>query len=273
MYRYCFFQNEIVETSSAFLQLNDLGVLRGYGVFDYFRTYNQKPFLINDYLSRFQNSSSFLKINPGYSNEKLENIIYELLDINKINEDVGVRLVCTGGPTEDSVTMSKPVFYILIENLQVNRLETQEGGVRLKTLEYQRLFPHIKSTSYINTVFHYPDMKKNNIYDLLFYSNKIITETSRSNFYLVKNGKVITNGENILEGITRKLVLSLTENVEMRPVFLDELKSADECFVTGSTKGIVPVVQIDDLVIADGKPGKVTMDLNEKFGNFVGNLV
>lgn len=265
MFKYCFFQKEIIETNSAFLKLNDLGVLRGYGVFDYLRTYNLKPFFLNDYLDRFQNSSSFLRLNPGYTNEKLENIIYELLDINKINTDVGIRLVCSGGPTDDSVTMSKPLFYILIEDLQVNRLETQEGGVKLKTLEYQRLFPHIKTTSYINTVFHYPEMKKNNIYDLLFYSNKIITETSRSNFYLVKNGIVITNGENILEGITRKLVLSLTDNVEMRPVYLDELKTAEECFVTGSTKGIVPVVQIDDLMIADGKPGKVTMDSNEKF--------
>lgn len=272
MHRYCFFQSEIVETNRAFLQLNDLGVLRGYGIFDYLRTYNLKLFLLNDYLARFQNSSSFLRLNPGYTNEKLENIIYELLDVNKIETDVGIRLVCTGGPTEDSVTMSKPVFYILIEDLQVNRMEIQEGGVKLKTLEYQRLFPHIKTTSYINTVFYNPDMKKNNVYDLLFYSNKIITETSRSNFYLVKSGKVITNSENILEGITRKLVLSLTENVEMRPVYLDEIKTADECFVTGSTKGIVPVVQIDDLVIGDGKPGVMTLELSEKFEKFVKDL-
>lgn len=264
MYKYCFFQNEIVETGNAQIQLNDLGVLRGYAIFDYLRTYNLKPFLIDDYLNRFQNSSSFLKINPEYSNEKLENIIYELLEVNKINKDVGIRLVCTGGPTEDSVTMTKQVFYILIENLQVNRLETQGGGVKLKLLEYQRLFPHIKTTSYLNTVLQYPELKKNNIYDLLFYSNNIITETSRSNFYLVKNGRIVTNGENILEGITRKLVLSLIDNVDIRPVYLDELKSADECFVTGSTKGIVPVVQIDDVIIANGMPGELTSELEEK---------
>ena len=69
-------------------------------------------------------------------------------------------------------------------------------------------------------------------------------------------------------GITRNVVLELAQGrfpIEERPILLEELSQADEAFITSSSKEIVPVVQIDDLVIGDGKPGKRTYELEQRF--------
>ncbi len=69
-------------------------------------------------------------------------------------------------------------------------------------------------------------------------------------------------------GITRNVVLELAQGrfpIEERPILLEELPQVDEAFMTGSSREIMPVVQIDTLVIGNGKPGKQTYELEQRF--------
>ena len=99
-------------------------------------------------------------------------------------------------------------------------------------------------------------------------------EASTSNFFVFIGDKLITPKGNILKGITRNLVIKLAKKefeVEERELKTEELALVTEAFIAATNKDIVPVVQIDDLKIGDGKPGKNTKQLMELFAEFVRN--
>ena len=95
-----------------------------------------------------------------------------------------------------------------------------------------------------------------------------VLEATRSNFFIFRGDTLITPRRGILIGITRNVVLELARSmfsIEERPISLEELALADEAFITSSSKEITPVVQIDDLVIGDGKPGPHSYQLEQLF--------
>ena len=101
--------------------------------------------------------------------------------------------------------------------------------------------------------------------DVLYHWDGLVSESSRSNFYIVKDGIISTPDKHILLGITRKHLLDVAGNVQIRPISLEEVWEADEAFISATTKILLPVTQIDDRKIGAGKVGKVSLDLMAKF--------
>ena len=98
------------------------------------------------------------------------------------------------------------------------------------------------------------------------------TDKNISNFFIFKGDTLITPHQNILHGITRRVVLGLAEKefkVEVRPLLVEELEEADEAFTTSTTKWVMPVVQIGRQIVGDGKPGVRTLKLLEQFEKLV----
>ena len=100
---------------------------------------------------------------------------------------------------------------------------------------------------------------------MLYHQNGYVSESSRSNFFIVKDGVVSTPDLHILKGITRSQILQLAGDVQIRPITLTETLAADETFITSTTKKLLPVTQIDEHVIVNGKPGPVSLELLRKF--------
>jgi D-alanine transaminase/branched-chain amino acid aminotransferase len=105
----------------------------------------------------------------------------------------------------------------------------------------------------------------NNASDVLYQKNGVVSEFPRCNFFIVKkNGTVITPADNILLGVTRGHVLKLAAqhyDAQTGDISLDDIRHAREAFLTSTTKRIVPIVQVNDVTIGDGKPGPVTISL------------
>jgi branched-chain amino acid aminotransferase len=95
--------------------------------------------------------------------------------------------------------------------------------------------------------------------------NGEISESSRSNIFIIKDGQVSTPDKHVLHGITRKHVMDIVGEVAIRPIYFEEMLEADEVFITSTTKVLLPVNQIDNRVIGNGKVGKRTLDILEKF--------
>jgi branched-chain amino acid aminotransferase len=110
-------------------------------------------------------------------------------------------------------------------------------------------------------------MEKAGAEDVLYHQDGQVSESSRSNFFIVKDGVISTPDKHVLMGITRKQILKIAGNVQIRPVSLQEALDADEAFITSTTKILLPVTQLDDHTIGTGKPGSVTLDILEKFKN------
>ncbi len=269
MVKYYNVNGEMVDATTASIKVNDLGIIRGYGIFDYFLTHDNQPLFIDDYIHRFMQSAQKMNLELDVSSETLKDWVYELLQANQVPES-GVRLVATGGYTEDGYTPIKPNLMVMQYPFGGYPNQYYTEGVKMITAQFQREVPDIKTTNYAMGIQLIPKIKAAGAIEAIYYDGSFVREAVRSNLFIVtKDKRLITPASNILFGITRRRVLEAAQHiltVEEREVAVQELKEAKEVFVTGSNKKVMPVVAIDDFLVGDGKVGKTTkmiMDLYE----------
>jgi branched-chain amino acid aminotransferase len=268
---YQYFNGEIFPVDTPLFKTNDLGLLRGYGLFDYFRTYNGLPFRWNDYWQRFENSAGMLKLPIPLDQERTAKILADLHALSG-EQEVAFRFVLTGGYAPDGVRVVAPNFLIKTEQLPQDNPAGRLKGIKVLPYEYVRDLPEIKSTNYVHMVLMAEEMRLQQAADLLFYKDGDISELTRSNLFLFKDNILVTSDQNILKGITRKVVLELAEpffEVQVRPVAYDELMAADEVFTTSTTKWVMPVVQIGTHTVGKGTAGKNTLFLQGLFEKYI----
>lgn len=252
MVEYLFLNGEIVPYDEGKLHVSDLGLLRGYGVFDYFRVIGGKPIFIDDHLKRFEDSAAALHLNLQFSSNFLKQKIEELIFLNP-HKLLGIRLVCTGGYASDGYTPSDDTNCFMIAKPFV--FQPYERGLSLMTVHHQRDLPSIKTTNYIRPIASLIQQRRLGVDDVLYHLDGKISESSRSNIFIIKNDVLITPKDGILYGVTRKKILEIAPSimaVEVRDVPLSEVWSADEVFLSGSTKRVGPVVKIDGIAFAHG---------------------
>jgi len=254
----------IVPASEATLGVRDLAILRGYGIFDFFLFEDFQPLFFDQYLDRFFRSAERMHLELPYSSEQLTGQILDLIATNGEKRG-GIRLVLTGGYTEDGYSPTKPNVLIMQYPMPSHPESCYTEGVTLLTHPYRREVPDVKTINYLMGIQMLPKLRANGAKELLYHSGSQITESTRSNFFMVtKDDTLVTPAEGILYGITRHQILRIAENdmnVEVRDVTLDELANSKEAFLTGSTKKVMPVVGINRMVIGDGRPGPVTQRL------------
>ncbi len=261
---FCFADGKIIPTASAKIHPMDLSVIRGYGIFDFFRTVNYVPLFLEQYLDRFIASAEKTYIPLEYSRAELRQIIQELIEKNDLKEG-GLRMVLTGGISENHFSPAKGVLFIFAESLIFPSKEKYESGIKLLSLEYVRSIAEIKTTNYAYPVWHSVQWKSAGAEDVIYHQKGEISESSRSNIFIVKDGIVSTPEKHVLKGITRKQVMDLVGDVSVRSVSFQELLEADEAFITSTTKVLLPVTSIDNQVIGNGKPGQKSLEILEKF--------
>lgn len=268
--RFCFLNGKIIESENAALKLNDLAITRGYGVFDYLRTQNKKPFHLPDHLNRLRNSAKGLHLKVSYSDKQLEQWINELISLNKF-ENTGLRIEVTGGYANDGVNALAPNIFITADEINFPNDEQLNHGVSVMTYHFQRETPEIKSINYQKALELLPVRKARNVFEVLYYSNNVVTELTRSNVFVFKNGILKTPKQNVLQGITRKVVLQLAskhfETMECN-ISIDELFKAEEIFLTGTTKIILPITKVDSTIIGKGTAGLQTIKLLKIFKEY-----
>ena len=272
---YCFINGKIVKENRAKISVNDIGLHRGYGVFEVLRTYNGKPFLLNEHLKRLNRSGSNLNLKIPYNKNEISKIVNTLIEKNKFPESL-VKIIVTGGESSDGVTIAKkPTIIILNKLLPPVDPKIYQRGVKLLTFEYQRFIPLVKNLNYIELLRNQKRLKKEKAFNLLYISDAKVLEGATCNIFIFKNNKLITPDNLILKGTTRNLVLKLARKhfrIEKRDVMLKELLNSDEVFITSTSKGIVPVVQIDNKIIKYGKPGSNTKKIIILFNQFIFKL-
>ena len=255
---------KVVPKEEASLGITDLAILRGYGLFDFFYVKQGHPLFFDDYLDRMERSANILGLPIPLTRDLLKQHIYELIEANGL-KDVSLKLVMTGGYAEDGYTPATPNLIIVAAGQSKYKEEKFEKGVKLMLYNYQRTFPAVKTINYIVGVNKLPEMRAAQAEDILFHFDGNIHETVRANFFIVnEDDTIVTPQDDILEGITRKQVLKLAEpnyKVEIRNLSLEELTTAKEAFITSTTKQVMPVVKVDDVVIGNGMPGAVSKHL------------
>lgn len=236
------------------IPVNDLGLQRGYGIFDFLRVTEGIPLYIDDHLERFFNSAEKMRLPVGKTADELKTIIRQLLAKNKL-ADAGVRILLTGGPSPDGYQISQPNLCIIQLPLEPPPTDMVKP-IRLVTYSHMREMPHIKTTNYLMATWLKPWVKEKEADDVLYHQQGIISECPRSNFFLVMgDGSIRTAAHNILKGITRKQLFALAAAnnlaITETAISLDDLGKAKAAFITNSTGRVTPVYRVDDHCYAD----------------------
>jgi branched-subunit amino acid aminotransferase/4-amino-4-deoxychorismate lyase len=200
----------------------------------------------------------------------------ELLEKNGLKGRANIRMILTGGRTIGGIEyeFENPTFYILVEKWESLPIDYYQNGAKLITYKHTRELPQFKTTNYIRAVNLQDWRKGEKAAEILFVNDGEVLECATSNIFIVKDKTLITPDENILKGVTRKVVLELAQDsykTEEGSVREEELKSADEVFITSSFKDIMPIVKIDEFQIGNGQVGEVTKDLMVRFNKYVAN--
>jgi branched-subunit amino acid aminotransferase/4-amino-4-deoxychorismate lyase len=264
--RVAFINGEFIDERTASLHISDLSIQRGYGIFDYCRTRDHTPVYLDDHIERFFRSAGIMHLKVPISREELGSVIYQLISKNNIPQS-GIRILLTGGYSPDSFEIIQPNLIVLQHPLVLRPAGTLNQGIKVITHNYVREFPGAKTINYAMGIWLQQKIKQSNAVDVLYHNQGEISEFPRSNFFLVtKDDLIVTPNQNILHGITRQKILELASKdlpVEERAVMLSEIKGAKEAFMTSTTRQVLPIVQIDDVIVGNGMPGRISKLLGQ----------
>lgn len=276
---FVYFNGKYLSLDEVKISPFDRGFLFGDGVYEVIRTYNGKLFRLNSHLKRLNNSLS--KINLNFSNlDDFESIAYALAEMNNLfPDDFSTYIQITRGTNlsrqhyyENNL---KPTVFVTVTKVKNNMEQVRDGVKVILTNDIRWLRCDIKSISLLPAVMSKTKAINSGAYDSIFHRDNKITEGSHTNFFGVKDGVVYTAplSNLILEGITREVVIELCNKNKLRVIEdyikVDDLKIFDEFFITGTISEIIPVVQINDLIVGDGLPGKLTCLIQRYFYDYV----
>ncbi len=272
---YCYYKSKIAPIEEALIGVNDLAVLRGYGVFDLAYARGEKIFYCKEHLQRFQNSAKILNISFPISLSEIEEISEKLLRKNVYTEST-MRWVLTGGIESEGIG-EKPNLIIINEKLKPFPKERYTRGVAIKTIDKKREIPQAKTLNYQIYYSQLKDLKKDNVFELLFVPNGEVLECATANIFIVKNKFVKTPKFDVLSGITRSVVIDLCRknniNILETKLNMVDLLDADEVFVTSTTKKVMPVTTANDKTIGSGGIGPITISLMKEFAKFENSML
>jgi len=268
----CYLNGKFLPLSKAKIGITDIGLLRGYGVYDGLTTYNNKVFRSSDHFARLKKSADALGLKLPMTEKELDSIFAELITRNGFPR-TNFRVIATGGPTFSGIEFdgTHPTFYVLAEAYKAIDNSFYTKGASLFTFEHQRQYPEYKTINYITGAMLQPRRKTEGAIEILYVADGKVLEAATSNFFLVRGSKLIASRKNILLGITRNVVIELaagTYEVEERDIEVSEITDADEAFITSSYKEIVPIVRVDNHTVGSGFVGPVVKDIMNRFGNY-----
>ena len=257
---------KFVSSDQAVIPVDDLAVLRGYGVCDIMRTYNGKPYFLKDHIRRLVNSAKEIGLPLPWQTREITDVVLETLNRNQITDEANIRIVITGGSSPDFFhPQGNPRMIVLVTDLKKLPDSWYEDGVKVITYPLERSLPDAKVISYIPAALALKKAKETNAVEAIYINRKMeALEGTTSNLFAFFGNTLVTPKEGVLKGITRQAILAIAQNMyktEEKPIPLNHLLDADEVFISGTNKCIVPVIQIDDTKISAGKPGPMTKRL------------
>lgn len=263
---------KITSEKEALLSVTDLGLLRGYAIFEYVRVYQKLPFHLEDHLERLKESACLAALSLPLPLSEISKLLYQMIDLAPY-EEMQIRILVTGGTSEDDFfPTSSPELIVIVAPFDPISPSLYDKGISLATTHYERPLPQCKSTQYLPMIIALKQKKEQGADDLLLIGSKReILEASRANFFAFQGKKLLTAASGILKGVTRKVVLELASHyfsIEKREISIEEIPSFSSAFITSSSKEILPVANIDDRVIEGGPRDPQLSFLMEKLQEY-----
>lgn len=267
------------DKSNAKISVLDRGFLYGDSIYEVTDAYEKRLIFMDEHLDRLWESARKIFLKITYTREEIIGEVQKTLKALDVDRAY-IRIIITRGEGEITLNpnaSSTNNLVIICKELGANPKEWYEKGVKVVIADTKRntvesMDPSIKSGNYLNNILAYQEAVEKGVFDAIMLNHEsCVTEGTTSNLWIVKDNTYITPPlkAGLLSGITRaKLIeLCLKNNMSVveKNITVDELLASDEVFLTSSTRRIVPVVQVEDKVIGQGKPGHKTIEILEKY--------
>ena len=270
----------ISDAATASVPVFDHGFLYGEGVYETLRTYQRVPFLFERHMRRLRQSAAMMALPVPYSDRELAAHVAKTTAAHPNLDEAYIRVLLTRGVGELSYNPAAtptPTLVIIVKPFPTPAERTFTDGIRVALVSVRRnhpqaLNPMMKSNNLINNAMAMQQALQRGAEEALMQNQAgEIVECSQSNFFIVRDGGLVTPplAAGLLPGITRAYVLELADELGISTkettLVPADLASAEEAFITGTTREVTPVVMVDDRPIGTGKPGPVSKQLLTAF--------
>jgi D-alanine transaminase len=259
----------------ATISIMDRGFLFADGVYDVSAVFNGKLVENGAHLARLKRSLDALNIPMPTTFEKIITAQHELIKQNNLTEGLVYIQVTRGvaerdfGYPQAEGEVLEPTLVMFTQGKKIaDNITTKNGVKAITTPDIRWARRDIKSIALLAQVLAKNIAKAQGAFEaIMFDENSIVTEGSSSNIFIIKDNVLITKNlsNQILHGITRKSVLELAKKHKLkiaeRDFSIDELYSADECFLTSATNFVVSIIEVDGKKIGQGVVGENTKKL------------
>ena len=275
-----FVNGKITPADEATIPVYDHGFLFGEGVYETLRTYNRVPFLFEQHYRRLRASAGYLDLTLPCDEVVLRRWVNDTMAAAGDLQEAYIRILLTRGVGDLSYDLKatpNPSVVIIVKPFPDVPPRVFEQGIKISLVSILRnhpgsVNPIIKSNNLLNNALAMQEAHRRGAEEALMCNYRgELSECSQSNFFMVRDGVALTprSEAGLLEGITREFIFEVGDEagvrVEKATLLPSDLESAQEAFITGSTRELSPVVKIDDRQIGDGKPGPITLRLLEAF--------
>ena len=270
----CFLNDKFLDIKDAKISPLDRGFLFGDAIYEVIIAVNKKPFELDAHITRLKKNISFLKYSLSDQID-LEEIILEIISRNKFSKQVIYVQISRGTDSiRDHIPSTDLIPTVFVSSHELKTEFSPSSGEKAILLEdFRWRKSQIKATSLLANVIYRSEAKQQGVFETILFENGFITEGAVSNVFCCIENKIITPPltENILPGVTRKVILNLIQDTSLEyeeiKIPIDSFVSAEEIWVTNSTKGIIPIIELDGNKIGPGIPGEKYLQISKAFMN------
>ena len=273
----------ITPAEHAVVPVYDHGFLYGEGVYETLRTYNRVPFLYDRHARRLRASADRLRLLVPFDNEALAGWIHDTVLAAGDLDEAYIRVLLTRGVGELSYDIDAtpaPSLVVIVKPLDPVPARIEQDGITISLVQVLRnhpgsVNPIIKSNNLLNNAIAMQQANQRGGEEALMCNYRgELSECSQSNFFMIRGGVLLTppSEAGLLEGITRGFLFDVARQagIEAREetLYPPDLETAEEVFITSTTRELSPVVRIDGQIIGNGAPGPITLDLLARYRRY-----
>jgi D-alanine transaminase len=272
-----FLNGEFMPIEQAKIPVLDRGFIFGDGVYEVIPSYSRRPFRLAEHLARLQASLDAIGIPNPHTAARWTELVTKIVAGN-LWEDQNVYLQVTRGVAKRDHAFPKglkPTVFMMASELVTPSADLLRTGAAAIVLpDFRWLRCDIKSTSLLGNCMLRTLAADAGCAEAILVRDGELTEASASNVFVVKNGTVLAPPKShlILPGITYDVVLEIVRanaiSHEIRPVKESELRSADEVWVTSSSREVLPITTLDGKPVGTGRPGPVGVRVHALYQQF-----
>ena len=273
-----FVDGGFVPVAEARVPILDWGFLRSDATYDVAHVWRGSFFRLEDHLDRFVRSMEHLHLRPTYGRDEIRDILIECVRLSGLR-DAYAEVICTRGipkpGSRDPRECENRFYAFVVPFVWIADPEKQEKGMHATIGRRQRIAPESVDPTVKN--YHWLDLETGLLeaYErggetvILVDAEDNVVEGPGFNVFAVKDDEIFTPDRGVLEGITRRTVIELAAEhgipLEARSVPAEELRRADEVFLSSTAGGIIPVTTVDGEAVGSGEPGPKTRRLRDAY--------